>query len=277
MNKNDASKGFYGNNKNLTSSWLNLLEKSILPDDAFKVWRAKKVSVSDTVNVYGEEVYRGDPVPDDEKQKVVVYTRVWNEATSRYDFYAVDHDGSLIRCYSDGDGIEWTGTTSNSALWVFTEYVDDSGNATTYYELKNEQYGNYFAPQLTDGGQIFSDGPFGINLNGRSNGEDYTTITAWDSQGYGYTGLKVEDGHVVSGAFSDACDFYFAIMKEEEEDPEHPDDPVFTTVNTLDNNDYGITMKMIDFRGEIFLPSSTSSSTVPFLRALRASLICQYI
>lgn len=39
--------------------------------------------------------------------KVIVYTRAWNEQTLKYDYYAIDHDGTLVQCYENGDSIEW--------------------------------------------------------------------------------------------------------------------------------------------------------------------------
>ncbi|MDO4891478.1 MAG: hypothetical protein Q3963_08935, partial [Coriobacteriaceae bacterium] len=247
-NQSDVSRGFWGTGSNSATSWLNLVERDeALDDDDFQLYTAKKVSVSDTENVYGPEEY-GNPDPDVEKSQVVIYTRVWNDTTKRYEFYAVDHNGSLIRCYDTGDGIEWVGSRINGALWEFTEYVDAAGEPTNYYELQNVEYHNYFAPQVAYGGQVFTDGAFGINLNGRRLGEAYTKITAWDDPAYAYAGLKVEDGHVVPCPLSEADDFYFAVMTTV--DPDEPEVD-FTTVKTIDNNDYGITMKMIDFNNPI--------------------------
>jgi hypothetical protein len=56
--------------------------------------------------------------------------------------------------------------------------------------LENTAYaGTYLAPQ-SEG--IISDQPIGINLNGRREGFDYSSIVAWDDPAYAYSGLKVE-------------------------------------------------------------------------------------
>ena len=70
-------------------------------------------------------------------------------------------------------------------------------------------------------------------------------IIAWDDANYAYAGLKTEDGHVVACPLSEAQDFYFAVVNLID-----PDDEL-TTVATVDNNAYGITMKMMDFNNAI--------------------------
>ncbi len=226
-----SSNGFNASTGGGDTTWMNLVEKSVLSDDDFKRYVAKKVSVSDTANVGNG-------------QQVVIYTRIWNDTVKRYEFYAVDHDGTLVRCYDTGDNIEWIGTQVNTALWEFTEYKNSDGTLNYYYELQNTQYGNYIAPQVS-GGQTMSGNTIGINLNGRRYGENYTTIIAWDDVNYQYVGLKTENGKVAACPLSEAEDFYFAIINPIDEDDE------LSTVTTIDNNDYGITMKMIDFENEI--------------------------
>ena len=237
-----AANGFNGAAGSGDTAWLNLVEKSVLDEDDFRQYTAKKVSVSDTENVYNG-------------QQVVIYTRVWNETAKRYEFYAVDHDGSLIRCYDTGDGIEWVGTQVNTALWNFTEYQNPDGTPSYYYELENDQYGGYIAPQVSKG-QILSGGTIGINLNGRRYGESHTTIIAWDRSQYSYSGLKVEDGRVAACPLSEADTFYFAVVN-----PIDTEDRL-TEVETIDSDSYGITMKMVDFNNAEHWSSSTSRDPV---------------
>ena len=214
-------------NKNDATTWLNLVEKSVLSDEDFSLYKAKKVSVSDEVNIH-------------DGAQVIIYTRIWNNTTKKYEFYAVDHDGSLIRCYDTGDNIEWIGSRINTALWNFEEYVNPDGTASYYYELQNSQYDNYLTPNIA-ANQVLSEEALGINLNGRRYGESYTEVIAWDEANYAYSGLKTENGHVVACPLSEAEDFYFAVMNPVEEEDQ------LTTVKTIDNSQYGITMRMIDF------------------------------
>ena len=248
-----AANGFNAANGSGASTWLNLVEKSTLTDEDFVEYSARKISASDDILSATQKDDNGEILKDDEgnvvykseKTKVVIYTRVWNETTKKYEFYAVDHDGSLVRVYDSGDRINWIGNKVNSALWEFTEYTNTDGTPNYYYELENTAYsGTYLVPQ-SEG--IISDQTVGINLNGRREGFDYTTIVAWDDNAYAYSGLKIErnaDGtlKVVTCPLDDADDFYFAVIAP----------PVETAgstseVTTVDNNEHGISIRMVDF------------------------------
>lgn len=248
-----AANGFNAANGSGASTWLNLVEKSTLTDEDFVEYSARKISASDDILSATQKDDNGEILKDDEgnvvykseKTKVVIYTRVWNETTKKYEFYAVDHDGSLVRVYDSGDRINWVGNKVNSALWEFTEYTNTDGTPNYYYELENTAYsGTYLVPQ-SEG--IISDQTVGINLNGRREGFDYTTIVAWDDNAYAYSGLKIErnaDGtlKVVTCPLDDADDFYFAVIAP----------PVETAgstseVTTVDNNEHGISIRMVDF------------------------------
>ena len=235
---NTSANGFNAATGSGAFTWLNLVEKSVLGDDDFQTYNAKKVSVSDTDNVYNH-------------QQVVIYTRVWNDTEKRYDFFAIDHDGSLIPCHDTGDGIEWVGSRVNSALWDFTEYYNTNGTVNYFYELQNVQYGEYISPQVATG-RVTDGAPIGLNLNGRRYEENYTTIIAWDDDAYAYSGLKTENGRVVACPLSEAEDFYFAVIN-----PVDPTDQL-STVPTVDNSQYGITMKMVDFNNP-----KTNTATSP--------------
>ena len=224
----DITTGFVADSPSSEYAWLNFVELSELTSDYLVTYSASKVSVSDT-----ERVTNGS--------RVIVYTRVWNDARKRYEFYAIDHDGSLVPCYESGDSIEWIGAALNTLLWNFTEYYYEGTVVPNYYyELYNQYSKRFIAPQIL-GGQVLSDRPVGINLNGRRYGDYYSSILAWDDPYYAYAGLKVENGRIVSGPMSQAEDFYFAIVQ----DP--PVDDELTVVDTVDHKQYGITMKMVDF------------------------------
>ena len=209
---------------NSIGQWLYLAEPSELTQEDYITYYADKVSVSN--------------VPDG--ASVIIYTRIWNDNTKSYDFYAIDHDGTLYPCYERGDHLTWLGTRINTLLWDFTEYHYDDGTPNYYYELYNPYSRKYIAPQIQDD-QVLSDSKIGINLPGRRYGDYYSDILAWDTPYYAYAGLQsdIENETVISGPKAEADTFYFALV-------EKPTSQL-TEVNTINNTDYGITMKMIDF------------------------------
>lgn len=216
------------------SEWLHFVEETLLTSDYYMVHAADKVSISDR-----------DRVPDG--AKVIVYTRVWNTNKKRYDFYAINHDGSLLPVYESGDEIQWFGDRLNTLLWDFTEYYwEGTNDPNYYYELYNEYSQKYIAPQVS-GGQILSDETIGINLNGRRNGYYYSNILAWDDANYAYAGLRAHIGSTANDRYIESCqmgetdDFYFALVHD------LPSDDHLTPVPTVDNNLHGITMRMVNF------------------------------
>ena len=225
-----AANGFNAANNSNVTTWLNLVEKSTLTEEDFVEYSARKISASDDILSGSAEG----------KTKVIIYTRVWNDDTRKYEFYAVDHDGSLVRVYESGDHINWVGNKVNSALWEFTEYTNDDGTPNNYYELENTAYTNTFLAPQSSG--VIANNTVGVNMEGRQEGFDYTSIIAWDEEAYAYSGLKVEGGKVVSCPRDEADDFYFAVIVPPVEAADPP-----TTVETVDNNDFGISIKMIDF------------------------------
>ena len=217
-------------NGNTDSCWLKLAEESPLSKDDYLIYTAQKISVSDPAD------------------KVVLYTRVWNETKKQYEFYAVDHDGSLIRCYDDGDVIKWVGNQYETAVWELTDNtrVDEHGERVPdgTYELFNPYSGKYIKPNMEEG-SVFSDSKVYLNLDGRFYKEEYTKVRCWDTAYYSYIGMKadLESGRVVPCPSSQASDFYFARVKLPQVH--------LTEVDTVDNDEYGITMKMIDFNNRI--------------------------
>ncbi len=217
--------------------WMNFAEHSTLNDDDFVVYTAQKVSVSGSNHDdNGKIIY---DVNDGDQ--VVIYTRIWNSNTKRYDYYAIDYDGMLVKAYDNGDTISWVGSKVNTMIWDFTEYHYDDGSPNFYYELQNAYSGKYIAPQVSGDG-FLSDNTIGINLNGRRNEEYYTTVLAWDDPYYDYASLMVRDWKLISAPLARADTFYFAVMSIQEQESEEP-----TPVATLDHTAYGITLKMSDY------------------------------
>ena len=215
-------------NTNDTSQRLHLTEKSGLEDDDYVCYTANKISVSDVID----------------QSMIILYTRVWDDSDKKYQFYAVDHDGTLYPCYEHGDSIMWVGNRINTMQWKFIEYTYEDGSPKYYYELYNPYSEKFIAPQIKDG-QILSDNKIGINLPGRREGEYYTDIIAWDTPYYAYAALKSDElnEHLVSTSRSKAETYYFAVV----ETPV----PTLTKIQTIDNYQYGIKMKMIDFENEV--------------------------
>lgn len=219
----DMDAFLFGEDKG-SASLIRLIEENTqLADDDFVVYSAEKIGVS--------EVKNGDTF--------IVYTRVWDDENKTYKFYAVGHDGSLVPCYERGDDIMWIGSKINTLLWDFTEYYNTDGKVNNYYELCNQYSGKYLAPQI--GGQVLSDDTIGLNMPGRRDGEYYTDILAWDDPHYAYAALKAstDNKELTSCPRSQAATFYFAKMK--------PESDTLTEVETIDNDEYGITMKMVDY------------------------------
>ncbi len=238
----DPSLGFsiISSSVNSSNKWLNLVELAELTNQYVLPYSARKISVSDTSDF---QLHNGD--------RVIVYTRVWDESQKKYRFYAVDHDGSLYECYEDGDEIQWLDDRINTLLWDLTIYYNDEGKENYYYELYNEYSEKYIRPNPSSS-EALGDDIIGINMNGRRLNKYYTPIVAWDDDNYAYAGIRTDmsdPNHmkIISYPYtetvpsSESTDFYFAIIKETTyEDQLHP-------VATVDNTKYGITMKIIDF------------------------------
>ena len=199
-----------------------------------KVYTATKVSVSDT-----EHVKTGE--------KIIIYARQWKN--DHYEYFAINSKGTLVPCTESGDTIEWYGGNVNDMLWQFTEYVyEGTDTPNGYYELENlyaRSNGDpsYLAPRYADGSFLSGD-TIGVLLQGRTDKQYYSPIVAWDDHEYMYSALTVDlneaDPVLKSCVRADGLDFYFAIIED------LPVDDTLHTVPTVDNSQYGITMKMVD-------------------------------
>ena len=219
-------------------TWLSLLARAELDDSDQITFSADRVSVSDIQN----------------GQEVIIYVRIWNERDLRYDMYAVDRNGGLYPCYANGGKIMWLGDQTESLKWTFTEYYDAvTKEPNFYYELFNSYSEKYLAPQLT-GNQVLSDNTIGINMPGRRNGDFYSNIIAWDNTKYAYIGLRPNEDKTFLEPCSESTSlpFYFATM-----DPLNLSDRLHE-VPTVDNNEHGIKMKMVNFG----VAEGTSNGTV---------------
>ena len=220
--------GGFSVNGSTGSEWMHMVELSELTTEYLRTYSASKASVSDP------DITNGS--------RVIVYTRNWNEEKLKYEYYAIDSDGSLVQVFESGDSIEWVGGQINTLLWSFVEYYwEGTTDPNYYYELYNQYSEQFIVPQVADN-QILSDETVGLILNGRRNGQYYSTIQAWDENNYAYAGLKVQDGKIVACPKSESMDFYFAVMRDMNVDD------TLTTVDTVDNGQYGISMKLANFK-----------------------------
>ncbi len=228
-----------------TGTSLKRVKQSQVTADDKLTMTANTISVSASFRQQQEE---GKPI------ELIVYTRLWDDENKKYNFYAIDHDGSLTPVYAYGDKIMWLDDAINTLLWKFTIYTNSDGSENGYYELQNTFSDKYLAPQLASG-QILSDRKIGIVMPGRSYskvgddeyfGEYYSTILAWDNGYYEYVGVEANSTTemIQPSPMAKADTFYFAtfdsLLVSEQSSRLHE-------VETIDNNDYGITLKMKDF------------------------------
>ena len=222
-----------------TDLWF--VKKATLADSQDITYTADRVSVSD-----GEKACDG--------QEIIIYTRIWNTQNECYDFYAIDYDGSLKRCYAYGDKLMWMGDSINTLLWKFIVHTEND-KENGYYDFQNIYSGKYLNPQFTEGGSsVLSNSRPGVLLPGRTYemtstgavnyGEYYSTILSWDSDDYSYAALANSGTSAAAAVkMSKACDYYFAVINPVRDDTADS----LHKVATVDNYEYGISMKMVDF------------------------------
>lgn len=221
-----------------TGTDLWFVKKTILSTDQRITYTADRISVSD-----GERACDG--------QEIIIYTRIWNETDERYDFYAINYDGSLKRCYAYGDKLMWMGDSVNTLLWKLSVYTEN-GKETGYYDLQNQYSGRYLNPQFD--GSVTSISKPGLLLPGRTYevtgsgavnyGEYFSTILSWDFDNYGYAAVcNKNTTQIEAKDMAYAHDYYFAVINKTQDDTSDE----LHTVATVDNYDYGIKMKMINF------------------------------
>lgn len=199
-------------------------------------------------------------------QSVVIYQRV-KQTDNTFKSYAIadneditDGSAELVHVWNSSDSVYWK--NDPAILWTFKEATNPDGTPNGYYFFVNEQTGRYLAAKA-DGTiiQDLDDTDFDdlskvnmredhvqIDLPGRRSKTAYTSkIANWDYNKSYTSAPKVNDANndgnpesITSESLNDSQEFYFAVL-----------DPIvqkqLTEVDTLDNDDYGITMTMYDF------------------------------
>ena len=218
--------------------YLMLVEPSDIVESDKVVYEADKISVSD--------IHDGD--------EVVIYVRLWDDKELKYRFYVLSQGGTLLPAAEIGDRIEWQGSAVCRSIWDFTVYTGDDGTENGYYEFQNTYTGRYLAPEIGNN-QLVSYTKKGVNLEGRRNGGYSSTIMAWDKPYYQYAALAVVDDNGTDITkcvpLSQAGEFYFAVIEKRDEEN------LLTTVETVDNTQHGITMKMVNFPNTIIRNNTT--------------------
>ena len=237
-------------------SKFNLIDFAKLSDEDYIIYSADCISISTAEN----------------GKRYILYTRIWDGEKKKYDTYAVDYDGTLYPVYASGGKILWLGDGTSSLEWIFTEYVDEVSKLPNhYYELYNPYSEKYIAPLLSQD-QILADNKIGINMPGRKDGEFYSNIIVWDKKRYAYIGMKPDEEKkkLIPCSESTSATFYFAELEELNlGDSLHE-------VETIDNIDHGISVKMQDFSTRKsmsdFLGNDTFNSQSPQKGLLSKSL-----
>ena len=231
-----TDQGFYCGTWSDNCEWLTLFSMS----EVFHDW-AKKISVTDLVAKHEEE----NPV-----KNVIIYTRIWNETTDAFDYYAVTKDGYLVPVYDVGDSIGWSDSLSDDPeKWDMIVHTT-SGSPNGYFDFMNENC--YLLPS---GGGIQAEddpddpGDLGINMEGWSLGDYGTTLRHWDADNSAYYGFSYDPQQMKLISTSDESkqiELFFAAA-DPSESPYAGQE--LHEVETLDGKTQGITIKMYDFNG----------------------------
>ena len=201
---------------------------------------AKKVSVSKMV--------------DGQNGRYLIYQNAYNPQSGKYEDFAIDGNGNLVKVYDNGDKIEYRGpedeggTVRDELLWQFTICTDSEGQPNGYYVLQNYATKNVLDP--ADGRLV---GPFeslstsGIRLRGRENNGYTSTMEKWngdDNLYWGYQIVEDENHNLVLMPASGPASQEFSFAELVHETAE------LHTVATVDSTAHGIEMHLFDYNAE---------------------------
>ncbi len=174
--------------------------------------------------------------------QIIVYSRLpvyvnGVKKDGEYQYYAITGDGTIRPITDFGDTIGWRG--GGPLEWQMTVHTED-GEDNGYYDFRNIQRNNYLAPQLNS---HFADSPVGLTMSGLNSGSYGTTIEGWDDSTMSWCGMEIEPSldRFARAVGDDSAEFYFAVVNPLALPPE------LTTVDTVDNDLHGITMKMFNY------------------------------
>ena len=221
-----------------------------------------KISITDLVNYAldnGQDTVTSGTVPEGSYQTayagkvlqdVIFYTTEYNSDEKAYDYYAVTHNGGLVKVSDLGSEIMWKDIRDIKwDLIVYTSTITPEDGPeqvvpSGYYELAyTDSEGTHFlAPQLNVDSFI-QDGTLGLQFAGLAAGTYGTTIEAWDANDLEQVGLQILDDELFAATGRSSEVFYFA-RNTKEVDYTEPRE-----VATVDSASKGIQIKMFDYSG----------------------------
>ena len=225
--------------------------------------KQNKISITDLINytlANGVDTVTSGNVPSGSYRTtrpgkvlsdVIFYTTEYDHDVYNYDYYAVTHDGGLVKVTDLGSEIMWKDPREIKwDLIVYTNTITSEDGVeqvipSGYYELayKDENGTTHFlSPQLNTDSFIQND-PLGLQFAGPVEETYGTTIEAWDADDHEQVGLKIQGETLIGAAGRESEEFFFA-RNTEEVNYTNP-----RQVATIDSAAKGIQIKLFDYKG----------------------------
>lgn len=217
--------------------------------DKIDITSLVKYTLEHGVNTVTEE---GAPVPPDSYRTtypgkvltdVIFFATEYNESEYNYDYYAVTHDGGLVKVTDLGSEIMWK--DPRDIKWDLIVYTGTDAAPTGYYELAykdSEGNSHFLAPQLnTD--SLLQGETLGLQFAGVTAGTHGTTIEAWDADDREYAGIQISHEKLTAVPERAAEEFFFA-RNTKNIDYSEP-----RSVATVESAQKGIQISLFDYNG----------------------------
>lgn len=222
----------------LSESEVQRLYKSYVPDTPVS---AVKMSARDVV-----ELVRQYPTSD---LQVVVYSRLpvydgnGQKIDGKYEYFALQGDGTLLPITDYGDTVGWRGT--RPVTWKLIEHTE-GGALNGYFDFQNYTTNSYLAPQ--SGSPVGSE-MLGLTMSGWANGDHTSTIEGWNDNDMLWVGMKPDTDNMVfiPATGEESAEFLFAVI----DPPNMQQNGNLDLVDTVDNNQHGIKIQMFDYAEKV--------------------------